>query len=75
MMPRCAFFFGGAATIGLSQAHPIRAQFALDLQAMHLQWNVHLFEKIRAEEHPVVALHVNQLDGKHVSRSHQFLAS
>src|SRR5580693_6049444 len=58
---------------GLAQTQPIGAKFAFNLQAMQLQRNFKIGEKIRAVKNAVMKLHVEKLDGEYVGRLAQLV--
>src|SRR5580704_857012 len=58
---------------GLAQTQPSGAKFALDLQAVQLQRNFEIGEKIRTVKNAVAQLHVKKLDCKDISRVAQFI--
>src|SRR4029077_6706239 len=59
----------------LTQTKPAMAQFALHLKPMQLERNLEIFEETLAEQHTVVAFHVEQLDRKHIRRATQLFES
>jgi len=50
----------------LPQTQPIRTKLAFHLQAMQLQRDFEVGEKVRAVENAVMELHIQKLNGKDV---------
>src|SRR6185437_7043879 len=59
--------------IALPQSDDIRPQLALNLKPMEVERNIDPRKKIVSKEHPVMRLHVQQLDRKNVRRLDQLI--
>ena len=58
----------------LTEAEPVGAEFALDLETVEMERDIEVGKKVGAEEDAVAGLHVEKFDGEDVRRAVEFVA-